>query len=264
MAAPSNHSHPIMPAGALPRRHRPARGLIYNCLIISAILWATLSSAWSAPPLLFPEKTARIALDPGHGGKDAGAKGPTGLLEKDVCLEVARKLAIKLETLYQVTLTRSDDYQVDLNLRAAIANQADADILISLHTGAGFVHSARGMAIYYYASDHQAGPSGGGDKPQRWEQTQTRHQPASLRLAAALKKSLDQLDPESPHSSVHGAPLALLEGADMPAVLLETGHITSPATETKLADPKYQERLVDEILKGVQAFLSEQAASRTQ
>jgi N-acetylmuramoyl-L-alanine amidase len=232
-------------------------------LAVGAILFGTLPPALANPPLLFPEKTARIALDPGHGGKDYGARGPTGLLEKEVCLELARNLALRLESLYQVTLTRSDDYQVELKQRAAIANQADANLMISLHTGAGFVHSARGISIYYHADTSQSIPasdlprSGDADARQQWERTQTRYQSASLALATVLKKYLDQ-DPDSPGCSIHGAPLMVLEGADMPAVLIEIGHITHPATEAKIADPQNREWLTEQIFNGIQTFLSEQ------
>lgn len=265
-----NGSQQTTPPGCMRRRPRPGGQAIGRCLIIGAILLGAISSGWAAPPLLFPEKTARIALDPGHGGKEVGARGPTGLQEKDVCLEIARKLALKLESRYQVTLTRSDDYQVDLDQRAAIANQANADVLISLHTGAAFNHSARGMTIYYHADDNQRQPSGEltrpgkADDPHQWEQTQRHHQTASKLLASALKKSLDLLDPESPGCTVHGAPLAVLEGADMPAVLIELGHITHPTTETNLADPQYQQELTDAISKGIQAYLSERTGSGTQ
>ena len=263
MAAQTKYYQHAVAPGSSRRLHRAGFFLICRWLAVGAILFGILSPALANPPLLFPEKTARIALDPGHGGRDYGARGPTGLLEKEVCLELAHKLALRLESLYQVTLTRSDDYQVELKQRAAIANQADADLMISLHTGAGFVHSARGISIYYHADTSQSIPagdlprSGDANARQQWERTQTRHQSASLALATVLKKYLDQ-DPDSPGCSIHGAPLMVLEGADMPAVLIEIGHITHPATEAKLADPQNREWLTEQIFNGIQTFLSEQ------
>lgn len=238
----------------------PAFGLILAWTLLPAL-------ADPSPPLFAPEKIARIALDPGHGGRDAGARGPTGLLEKDACLEFARELALRLETHYQVTLTRSDDYQVELRQRTAIANQADADMLISLHTGAGYVHSTRGISIYYYqdiagrlpADDTL--PAADSDDRHLWDQTQAHHQSASLSLATALKKHLAQ-NPASPGCSIHGAPLAVLEGADMPAVLIEIGHITNPIAETRLGAPQAREWLTQAILNAIQDFLSEQIQSR--
>jgi len=269
MAALTTYFQQTIAQGSLPCLHRAVFFPISRWLAVGVILLGTLAPALANPPLLFPEKTARIALDPGHGGRDTGAQGPTGLLEKDVCLELARKLALRFETLYQVTLTRSDDYQVEIKQRAAIANQADADLLISLHTGASFVHSARGISIYYHTaasrsiSSNDMPRSGESDDRQQWEQTQNRHQSASLALATVIKKYLDQ-DPDAPRCSIHGAPLAVLEGADMPAVLIEIGHITHPATEAKLADPQSRERLAEQIYYGVQAFLSERIRSHGQ
>jgi N-acetylmuramoyl-L-alanine amidase len=236
-------------------------------LLSIAILTAPALPAWAQSPLLFPDLTHRIALDPGHGGKDSGARGPTGLLEKDVCLALARNLALRLESRYRVILTRSDDYQVELPQRAAIANQARADLLLSLHTGAGYVNANQGFAIYYYADTARSAPMGNVDRlvsaddPQQWHRTQQRHQPLSLALATALKKRLDRI-PDSPGCSIRGAPLAVLEGADMPAVLIEIGHITDPATEARLADLQDGGWLADPIIEGIRDFLMERAAPR--
>jgi N-acetylmuramoyl-L-alanine amidase len=230
-------------------------------LVSGAVMMVTSLPALADPPLVFPEQRPRIALDPGHGGSDLGARGPTGLLEKDVCLTLARDLALRLEYQYKVILTRSDDYQVDVQQRAAIANQADADLLISLHTGASFVHSTRGIVIYYYADGARGASrdamdrSDAADDSQRWDRTQQRHQPVSLALATALKKQLDQA-PYSPGCNIRGAPLAVLEGADMPAVLLEIGHITNPATEERLASLKDGGWLGEQIVAGIREFLS--------
>jgi N-acetylmuramoyl-L-alanine amidase len=224
-------------------------------------------SSLADPPLIFPEQSFRIALDPGHGGGDFGARGPTGLLEKNVCLALARNLALRLESQYQVILTRSDDYQVELQQRDAIANQADADLLISLHTGASFVHATRGMIVYYYADTDRGGranamdPSIAADDPQQWNLAQKRYQASSLALATALEKRLDE-GPDSPGCSLRGAPLTVLEGADMPAVLIEIGHITHPATETQLGALKDGGWLADQIINGIKDFLAQRKGTR--
>jgi N-acetylmuramoyl-L-alanine amidase len=240
-------------------------------ILIGALAGAALAAAWSPAaaqaPLLFPDQALRIALDPGHGGKDTGARGPTGLLEKEVCLALARDLALSLESRYAVVLTRSDDYQVELRQRTAIANQADAHMLISLHAGAAFVHAARGISIYYYADTGRDTPAGDPDRripaddPRQWEQAQKRHQPASLSLATALKKRMDQI-PGIPECSIRGAPLAVLAGADMPAVLIEIGRITHPATEKRLAALQDQQWLTAPIVDSIRDFLGQRKAPR--
>jgi N-acetylmuramoyl-L-alanine amidase len=160
------------------------------------------------------------------------------LSEKDVALELARKLALRLETEYRVTLTRSDDYQLPLPQRAAIANQAKADLFISLHTGASYHHSARGMTVYYHAPIANLK---GADAAQqehdtaltRWSRIQDRHTAASRRLAAALQNALTGLG-DAYACRILPAPLPLLEGADMPAVLVEVGPITNPTAESSI------------------------------
>jgi N-acetylmuramoyl-L-alanine amidase len=241
---------------------------IVIALLVGAVWIATPVPVWADPPLNLPGQYFRVALDPGHGGSDLGARGPTGLLEKNVCLALARDLALRLESQYKVILTRSDDYQVELHQRDAIANQADADLLISLHTGASFVHATRGMTVYYYSDADRGAPSDAMDRPvaaddaQQWDLTQNRYQAASLALATALKKRLDK-GPESPGCSLRGAPLTVLEGADMPAVLIEIGHITHPATETRLAALKDGGWLAEQIADGIMDFLSQRKGPRS-
>jgi N-acetylmuramoyl-L-alanine amidase len=242
--------------------HRALSLIILAGLLSAALLAAAARTASAQAPPLFPGQNARIALDPGHGGKDVGARGPTGLLEKDVCLTLARNLVLRLESRYSVILTRSDDYQAELYQRTAIANQAAADLLVSLHTGGGYVHANRGIDIYYYADAGRSSPMDDTDRlipaddPQQWSRTQQRHQSASLALATALKKKIDQV-PDAPGCSIRGAPLAVLEGADMPAVLIEIGQITHPATEASLAALKDGGWLAGAIIDGIQDFLKE-------
>jgi N-acetylmuramoyl-L-alanine amidase len=256
---PPGPSKISMPAARTARQALSLR--IFIGLLSAALLITAASPVSAKSPLLFPEQTPRVALDPGHGGKDAGARGPTGLLEKSVCLALARNLALRLEAHYRVILTRSDDYQVELQQRTAIANQAEADLLISLHTAAGYVHATRGIVLYYYADIARNAPEDDMERldltgdPQQWSQTQKRHQPASLALATALKKRLDGI-PDTPKCSIRGAPLAVLEGADMPAVLIEIGNITHPATEARLAALQDGGWLAAPIAEGIQDFLT--------
>jgi N-acetylmuramoyl-L-alanine amidase len=240
---------------------------IFIGLLAGGLLVAMAVRVSAQSPLLFPKQASRIALDPGHGGKDPGARGPTGLLEKDVGLALARNLALRLETHYEVILTRSDDYQVELQQRTAIANQAEADLLISLHTGAGFVHASRGIAIYYYSDAARTAPVDDMDRlvpaddPQQWTRTQQRYQQDSLALATALKARLDRI-PDVPACSIRGAPLAVLEGAAMPSVLIEIGHITYPATEARLAALQDEGWLAGPIVDGIRDFLAKRGGTR--
>lgn len=231
------------------------------CLAV-LILTFGFGAVQAAPPLLFPEQSQRIALDPGHGGRDNGSSGPTGHLEKDVSLELARSLTLKLEPQYAVTLTRSDDYDVDLRQRAAIANQARSSLLISIHTGAAFLHAAQGVTIYFYSSNKSSiqgeAMVNDSEAAATWNGVQLRHRAASINLAGVLKYHLDQI-PGIAECKIQGAPLVALEGADMPAVLVEIGHITHPSTEKDLSSAAYIDRMAVALNKGIVLFLGEQA-----
>ena len=100
--------------------------------------------------LHFSIQKKTIAIDPGHGGYDKGARGPDGTFEKTVTMELARVLALELEKTYNVILTRTDDYWIDILKRTAMANHLNADMFISIHTGGSFLHQASGISLYYY------------------------------------------------------------------------------------------------------------------
>jgi N-acetylmuramoyl-L-alanine amidase len=201
----------------------------------------------------------RIAIDPGHGGADSGAKGPTGKLEKTISLELARQLTLKLEAHSKVILTRSDDYSLAHRQRSAIANQAKADIFVAIHTGAAFLHGTNAITIYYF------NPAKSGDNLtpdtirtqdlNRWDRAQLQHKTASLNLAATLKGSLGKIKGAG-ECRVQGAPLVVLEGVNMPAILIEVGHITHPAGEKSLSSSQGIELLSSAMEKGIAAYLA--------
>jgi N-acetylmuramoyl-L-alanine amidase len=213
---------------------------------------------------LFEDYKRIIVLDPGHGGQETGARGPDGNLEKAVVLELARLVAVELEREYKVTLTRADDYEVDLVKRTALANHLKADLFISIHTGGSYVHSTAGTLIYYYQGALHVPPSGGKELPLRnkddkspilWDQVQNRYLEKSQTLARLISarlskvKSIEQI-------RIQGAPLAVLQSADMPAVLIEVGYLTNPAEEKKLRDQRFLRDLALQIRRGIDDFFS--------
>jgi N-acetylmuramoyl-L-alanine amidase len=237
------------------RVNAPALALAVLISIFPASVLAT------APQIEHQERALRITLDPGHGGRDFGAQGPTGVLEKEVAINIARQLALKLESHYQITLTRSDDYRVDPYQRAAIANNAKSQLFISLHCGAGFMHATQGVSIYRYGSHKHTAPTKDPSPPpnvpsQAWDASQLRHKAESMKLATALKEQLEQI-PGVEHCSVKSAPLPVLEGLDMPAILIEIGHITHPATEKKLSTTSHVEQLAEMIKAGIDRYMDE-------
>ena len=165
-----------------------------------AILVMTLATTalWLGVPVARGQSPGgrTIVLDPGHGGDRKGARGPTGSWEKDICLAVASALAEQLKFNNQVFLTRNDDYDVALRIRTATANHHRADLLISLHCGGGFQHTASGMAVYYWKpGSGQGAPADIGADPgtNRWDRTQQVHLASSRRLAMALQRTLARM-----------------------------------------------------------------------
>jgi N-acetylmuramoyl-L-alanine amidase len=202
-----------------------------------------------------------IVLDPGHGGYDKGAKGPDGAFEKTATMVFARVLAEALNNTYEVVLTRTDDYWVDLLTRTATANHLDADMFISIHTGGSFLHQASGIALYYYekASTSAFGPAADAMETLKhtpletpWSDIQNKHQEASKTLAELILNRID----ETPQfkADLQGAPLMVLEGADMPAVLIEIGYITNPVDEKNLNDISWMTDAASRIKSGIDDF----------
>lgn len=202
-----------------------------------------------------------IVLDPGHGGYDLGATGPDGTFEKNATMAFARVLADELKKTYEVVLTRTDDYWVDLFTRTAMANHMNADMFISIHTGGSFLHQASGISLYYY--EKASAPAFGSEADSMetfkqtphqspWSDIQNKHQQASITLAELILKRIN----ETPQfkADIQGAPLMVLEGADMPAVLVEIGYITNPVDEKSLSDISALTDIADRIKSGIDDF----------
>jgi N-acetylmuramoyl-L-alanine amidase len=202
-----------------------------------------------------------VVIDPGHGGHDTGGQGPDGTLEKTVTLKFAQVLAEELGKIYQILLTRTDDHWVDIPSRSATANHVDADLFISIHTGGSFLHQASGMSLYYYkktskstlAPDLDASKEFKNDSPEvAWSNIQNRHQQNSKILAESVRVRIGEQTPNKP--DIQGAPLMVLEGADMPAILIEIGYITNPVDEKSFQDIDVLTRIAKEVRNGIDDF----------
>jgi N-acetylmuramoyl-L-alanine amidase len=213
----------------------------------------------------FPIQKKTIVIDPGHGGYDSGAKGPDGTFEKNVTMELARVLAAELEKTYKVTLTRTDDYWIDILKRTAVANHLNADMFISIHTGGSFLHQASGMSLYYYEKfstsplmleTESIEKSKSSDLKERWSNIQGRHQKNSKVLAERIQKSLKEKSGEKVeyNAQVQGVPMMVLEGADTPAILIEVGYITNPKEEKSLNDINVLSDIAEKIKNGIDIF----------
>ncbi len=226
--------------------------------VLAGLLLLIGPAETAAKGKLFETYKQVIVIDPGHGGADPGARGPNGTLEKTVTLKLARILATELEEQYHVVLTRSDDYRVDIDTRTAQANHLQADLFISLHTGGSFVHRTAGAMVFYYQG-FSAGSAGSqkAATPRLWQDLQNRHSEASRLLASLINNRLNSLE-SIEQNRVQGAPLAVLQGADMPAVLIEPGYLTNPTEEARLHDRHYLIALATAIRRGIEDFFARQ------
>jgi N-acetylmuramoyl-L-alanine amidase/putative methionine-R-sulfoxide reductase with GAF domain len=226
----------------------------------------------------------RIVVDAGHGGWDLGTVGRRGLMEKDLVLEIAQRLGKLLESRLgmEVIYTRQDDNYIPLDERAGMANQAQADLFVSVHANYSDLPSARGVETYYTnffsapgskeagakdVDSKNIGPNNNdprlsGDKPavtptlsgadlhERIEQ--------SRRLAASVQRSLySTLSVQNPGLRDRGikeAGFVVLTESAMPGILAEVSFVSSPTDEQKLRSDGYREQIAEALYKGIARY----------
>jgi N-acetylmuramoyl-L-alanine amidase len=235
----------------------------------------------SLPPLAIPRAVVQtMVIDPGHGGDETGAAGPAGTLEKQVTLDVARRVKGLIEARLgiRVVLTRDDDRRVSLDERAALANNSKADLLISLHANAAFAPSVSGAEVFYESRDPELDAArraaeansatlpvlGGGTRTidvVRWDLAQAGHLQSSQVLAGLLEDELRTRVPLGARS-LQQAPMRVLAGANMPAALIEIAYLTNPAQEKQAASAEYQVAIAQAIYETVLRFRAHLEAER--
>lgn len=227
-----------------------------------------------SPPDLAPAERGElriIALDPGHGGAETGAQGPSGLLEKEVTLSLARHLRTVLENRLgvRVVFTRDGDRNLPLDERTAIANNNKSDLFISIHVNASPRPNARGSSVYflsYEATDEESRRVAAAENaplatvprpPGRdlefilWDMAQAAYLAESAILAEILQEELVGNAGEENNRGIKQAPFRVLMGATMPAVLVEVAFITNPEEERLLRTEAFQDQLVEAVYRGV-------------
>jgi N-acetylmuramoyl-L-alanine amidase len=218
-------------------------------------------------------KVRRVVVDAGHGGKDTGAVGPHGVREKDLTLSIARKVAGRLKALgFTVTMTRRGDSFVSLDERTRIANEAHADLFVSIHCNAARKRKLEGVETWTLnvSSDRYAA------RLAAFENAEADRTVSDLRmiladlatkanatdardLAQAVQASLmrtlrGRVGPVRDHG-VKQALFYVLLGTHMPSILVETGFISNPAEEARLRSARFQEGAAEAIARGVKDFV---------
>ncbi len=220
-----------------------------------------------------------IVLDPGHGGKEVGAIGPAGLVEKETTLAICRRLQPLLASGLgaRVILTREDDAVVTLEQRTALANQYKADLFLSVHLNASRAATARGAETYFLsleASDELARESAERENQQSadpgvasaappsdlnlilWDLAQQEYLKESSRFAELVQQEMNGPG-NTANRGVKQAPFKVLIGATMPAALVEVGFISNSEEEAKLASAAYQEAIAQALLRAISRFKEE-------
>ncbi len=239
------------------------------------------AAAASAPPMTQAriDRLVIVAIDPGHGGEDPGAIGPTGLREKDVVLSVALKLRDALNAVpgMRAMLTRDADFFVPLHERVRKARRVQADLFVSIHADAFFKPHARGASVFalsqngasssaarWMADRENAADLVGGVNIKVKDATVARAL-LDMSTTAQIKDSL-KLGSEVlgqirkvgylHKGSVEQAGFAVLKAPDMPSILVETAFISNPEEEAKLRSDAYREQLVGALASGIKRYFA--------
>jgi N-acetylmuramoyl-L-alanine amidase len=252
---PAAPAAPVQPAPARPAPSQPA------------------APATPPPSLGTPQPTiSTIVIDPGHGGSDKGVQGPHGTLEKDITMAVARRLksAIEGRLGIRVLLTRDGDETLSADARAALANNNKADLFISLHANASFRTDTSGAEIFSLGLDRDAAQAsatasssaqqlpvtGGGSRQVEivpWQFAQTRFVDQSKTLADLIEQQFKGHVPLDGRA-ITQAPLRVLVGANMPAVLVEMGYLSNADQENELGTGNFQNAIVQALYGAIVQF----------
>ena len=220
-----------------------------------------------------------IAIDPGHGGEDPGAIGPSGLKEKDVVLAIALQLRERLNAKpgVRVLLTRDSDFFVPLGERVKKAERVQADLFVSIHADAFFTPEARGASVFALSQ------GGASSAAARWMANRENHSDAvggvsvkvkdaqvmramldmsttaqikdSMRLGGEVLSRIGKVG-KLHRGQVEQASFAVLKAPAIPSILVETAFISNPQEEDKLRDPDYRHQLVEALFTGIDRYFA--------
>ena len=224
-----------------------------------------------------------VMLDPGHGGEDPGAIGPSGLREKDVVLSIAREMKKRLDALgYRTYLTRNEDIFIPLGVRVARARRQKADVFISIHADAFTNPSARGTGVYalstkgatssaarFLAQTQNNADLIGGVKTVGipsvdsaiMDMTQTVTNRDSLSLGQRVLTELGKLN-KLHKGNVDRANFAVLRAPDIPSILVETAFISNPEEERLLGSTSFRQKCAQAMCDGVQQYVNNAVLAR--
>ncbi|PQA82323.1 N-acetylmuramoyl-L-alanine amidase [Limnohabitans sp. TS-CS-82] len=248
---------------------------------------APITTAASVNQQQNSERFIIVALDPGHGGEDPGASGPSGTREKDVVLKIAHRLRDRINNTVIKTkhgnlpmrayLTRDADYFVPLQQRVEKARRVQADLFISIHADAFQTPEAKGASVFALSDgaassaaakwmakqENRADLIGGLNIKSQdaavqralLDMSTTAQIKDSLKLGSAMLGQIKHIG-KLHKGRVEQAGFAVLKAPDIPSVLVETAFISNPEEEKRLVSPQYQNDLADALMKGIERYFS--------
>jgi N-acetylmuramoyl-L-alanine amidase len=222
-------------------------------------------------------KIKKVVIDPGHGGNDPGTIGKTGLREKDVNLDIAKRLSslLRLEGI-ETVMTRTTDKFIPLEQRVQIANNSHADLFISVHSNSNRLRSLNGFEIYYISEgidDFQRALSSAEGSvlnldtayfyhPSKdlkaivWDMIYNYNRAESIELSRSIRRSLDANLPARV-LRIKGANYYVLKGVQIPAALIEIGFLSNHKEERLLKNSYYRQNIADAIARGIKDYAKE-------
>ena len=222
-------------------------------------------------------KVTKIVLDPGHGGRDPGAISRSGIREKNIVLDVARRIKTALERQgIDIIMTRNSDVFVPLEMRARIANGSNADFFISIHANASKARWTRGFEVYYLseATDDNARAQAASENSALdyeenavdrhskdidaiiWDLKLTENREVSIELAGFICQEVSRILGVN-ECSIKSARFYVLKGAEMPSVLVELSYLSNRYDERNLKDSDYRQKLAEGIMSGILGYRDE-------
>jgi len=223
-------------------------------------------------------KLSRVVVDAGHGGHDTGSIGPTGFMEKELVLDVARRLKALIEAQMgaEVVLTRDSDTFVALEDRTQLANQEKADLFISIHANSSSEKTVRGVETFFLNLNTQSRDALATATRENAASEKKIHELQDILQKIVLNDKADESRELAKHvqtamsgrtnaganRGVKQAPFVVLVGATMPSVLAEVSFISNPEEEKRLKTPEYRQKIAESLYQGIKSYAETLSSTR--
>jgi N-acetylmuramoyl-L-alanine amidase len=223
-------------------------------------------------------KLSRVVIDAGHGGHDTGSIGPTGFMEKELVLDVAKRLKTLIEEQMgaEVVLTRDTDTFVALENRTQMANQEKADLFISIHANSSAEKGVRGVETFFLNLNTQSRDALATATRENAASEKKIHElqdilqkivlndkaDESRELAKHIQTAMSSRTNAGSNRGVKQAPFVVLVGATMPSVLAEVTFISNPDEEKRLKTPEYRQKIAESLYRGIKSYAETLSSTR--